>query len=426
MFGRSFDNRPNPAASLPIPYPFHPQAGTLWDDIFINNFVDLDPTTGILDWDGTDWTYDGHAGHDATLHSFGEQLIGVPIFAALDGTVVDAHDGEFDMNTSAQGLPANYVILQHEGTHQSWYWHMKKGSVAVSIGQQVKAGQQLGLTASSGNSTGPHLHFESHFNNQVYEPYAGVARPGPSDWTHQTPIRRDMYIENFNFTNIDISKYPGLPYDMPRTGTFQTGTPLIRYWMILHNQPTSSVARFRWLRPDGTVAFDTTFNFNNTSVYRASWWWFNYYINLNVTGIWKMEVSVSGTVLATMPFTVVSSYPQNPNRAPLPVTGAFDPPAPTNADVIFCRLSVPLYHDPDYDLVSYRYQWFLNGNSVRDVTTAGHADALQSGLTHPYDTVQCRVTPYDGKVYGATTSFQTTVASSASVTIAGKSRLTAA
>jgi murein DD-endopeptidase MepM/ murein hydrolase activator NlpD len=40
------------------------------------------------------------------------------------------------------------------------YGHLKKGSVAVSVGQQVSAGAILGVVGSSGCSTAPHLHFE--------------------------------------------------------------------------------------------------------------------------------------------------------------------------------------------------------------------------------------------------------------------------
>src|SRR5206468_8187108 len=79
---------------------FQPLAGTVWQDRFINNFVDLDPSSGILDWDCTGFTYDGHQGHDLVLRFFAEQDVGVPIFAALDGVVIARHDGEFDRNNS--------------------------------------------------------------------------------------------------------------------------------------------------------------------------------------------------------------------------------------------------------------------------------------------------------------------------------------
>ena len=52
--------RPPPPDNGPAPYPFQPIAGTVWQDRFINNFVDLDSSSGILDWDCTGFTYDGH------------------------------------------------------------------------------------------------------------------------------------------------------------------------------------------------------------------------------------------------------------------------------------------------------------------------------------------------------------------------------
>src|SRR5262245_13087077 len=137
-----------PAASLmtagPEPYRFQPIAGTVWQDRFILNFVDLDWTPGILDWDCSQFTYDGHGGHDILLRGFGEQDVGVPVYAVLDGFVADAHDGEYDRNTSLQGQPANYVILFHGGVHYTWYWHLRRGSVAVGVGQEVRAGSQIG------------------------------------------------------------------------------------------------------------------------------------------------------------------------------------------------------------------------------------------------------------------------------------------
>ena len=104
----------------------------------------------------------------------------MPIFAALDGTVVTAHDGEPDQNTEWAGQRANFVVLDHGAGHRTWYFHLKLGSVAVEEGQEVKAGQQLGLTGSSGISSGPHLHFQSELNNEWYEPSSGPCRSGPS------------------------------------------------------------------------------------------------------------------------------------------------------------------------------------------------------------------------------------------------------
>jgi murein DD-endopeptidase MepM/ murein hydrolase activator NlpD len=62
----------------------------------------------------------------------------------------------------AKGLTAitgNYVMIDHGKNEYSLYAHLQPGSVAVRVGDQVKAGDVIGKLGSSGNSTEPHLHF---------------------------------------------------------------------------------------------------------------------------------------------------------------------------------------------------------------------------------------------------------------------------
>ncbi|GAA2909242.1 hypothetical protein GCM10020221_01640 [Streptomyces thioluteus] len=49
-------------------------------------------------------------------------------------------------------------MIKHDDNTYSQYAHLS--SVAVQVGQSVTAGQQIGLSGSTGNSSGPHLHFE--------------------------------------------------------------------------------------------------------------------------------------------------------------------------------------------------------------------------------------------------------------------------
>jgi murein DD-endopeptidase MepM/ murein hydrolase activator NlpD len=74
---------------------------------------------------------------------------GTPIFAAGDGVVSRA--GWF----SGFG---KYVSIKHGGTYATAYGHMSQ--IAVRAGQRVRQGQVIGRVGSTGNSTGPHLHFE--------------------------------------------------------------------------------------------------------------------------------------------------------------------------------------------------------------------------------------------------------------------------
>jgi murein DD-endopeptidase MepM/ murein hydrolase activator NlpD len=401
----------------PAPYPFVPQAGRVWQDLYVTNFADLDPSGGIRDWDCSNFTYDGHRGHDIAIRSFKEQAIGVPIFAALDGTVVGAHDGEPDMNTVQMDVPANYVILDHGGSHQTLYWHMKRGSVAVTQGQFVKAGTQLGLTASSGFSNGPHLHFESHFNNAWYEPSAGACRSGPSYWVSQIPIRRTLYAIDFNFSPVPFADGAFTLFDeTTRVGSFPTGARTIYFRAVLRNLPAFSSYRARVVRPNGAIAADFSGNFNNPQLYRYAQptWYAN--LNLDTVGPWKVVLDFNGQQLLEAPFQVVPGPSDVVNQAPSLQGLGFSPAAPGTDDVIFCEVTnSPDASDPNYDIVSYRYVWKVNGTVVRTVTSAARSDALAKNMAPPGATVECTVTPTDGVLFGTGGSISLRVAGSASI-----------
>ena len=91
---------------------------------------------------------------------------GSPVRAVAGGMVVRAIDGRPDnpprkepIMPNPDSFGGNYVVVQiHPGVYAQ-YAHLKKGSVAVRVGQRIRAGQQLGQLGNSGNSTGPHLHF---------------------------------------------------------------------------------------------------------------------------------------------------------------------------------------------------------------------------------------------------------------------------
>jgi hypothetical protein len=389
-------------SSEPQSYPFFPQAGTLWRDLPVPNYVDLDPTQGLLDWDCGEYTYNGHDATDTTIISFKAQAIGVPVFAALDGIVAEAHDGEDDMTvTPVGGERANFVILDHGGSQYSQYFHFKKGSIAVSKGEAVAAGQQIGLTGSSGFSTWPHLHFASRFDGRVYEPHAGACRAGASNWSEQVPLRRDPYIVDLCFSDSGFDGDKALPWDNVRhTGTLLAGDRTLHLQFEGANLPAGALLRFRLLRPDGTTATDYAWTsaWPFISFYASS---FEQDVSLDAAGPWRFLFDVDGGTVIDAPFTVVASTAEIVNRPPNPAAAVLDPPQPSAGEVLKCRVVGDLYRrDPDYDLVSYRYRWTVNGAVVRDVTSAGMADALRRDLVRDGDTIECAVTPSDGTAWG--------------------------
>lgn len=105
------------------------------------------------------WSF--HGGIDIVL-GYGSSS-GIPVVASASGTVVTAYSG-----WSGYG---HTVVIDHGGGIKTRYAHMYPGSITVRPGQWVSQGQQIGRIGSTGNSTGPHLHFEVLVGGYKVNPY---------------------------------------------------------------------------------------------------------------------------------------------------------------------------------------------------------------------------------------------------------------
>ena len=410
-YERIYGRLPGLRTDVPTRYPFHPQAGLYERDLFFNNFVDLDPAGGdaaILDWNCTGYTYDTHQGHDSNPRSFAFQDIGVPIYAALDGRVVDAQDGNPDHSTTLTDKPANYVMIDHASAQTGLYWHMRKGSVAVKTGDRVVAGQTIGMTASSGFTDGPHLHFETWVNDVAVEPFSGKCNPGRSGFTKQLKFKRKTYLFDAGVTHEDLGKLPDRklpPEQFPSSGQFQTDDDWLNIWLLVQNLPKGSTMKLVFRRPNRSVAFDTgARSMGNDEFFRRSWWRQQWLAGdmRNITGTWRVELHINGKKLATMPYEVMAKRDPKLNRAPVALKKIKFRSKPRAGVVPFCEINHPLVaDDPDYDVVSYHYVWTVNGNVVRNVTIAAHSDALATNLFAKGDRLECTVTPTDGDLEAA-------------------------
>lgn len=86
---------------------------------------------------------------------------GTPIHAARDGIVVDLKEDSRSGGPGAQYQDlGNYVIIQHSDRTLAQYFHLKQGGVSVNTGDRVRAGTLIGYSGNTGQSTGPHLHFD--------------------------------------------------------------------------------------------------------------------------------------------------------------------------------------------------------------------------------------------------------------------------
>ena len=107
-------------------------------------------------WRSSGW----HNGIDLVRSGGGAN--GTPVIASRSGTVEVVQ-----RSNSGYG---NMVLINHGDGYKTRYAHMISGSITVKVGDYVEAGRTIGRVGSTGNSTGPHLHFEVIYRGETQNP----------------------------------------------------------------------------------------------------------------------------------------------------------------------------------------------------------------------------------------------------------------
>jgi peptidoglycan hydrolase-like protein with peptidoglycan-binding domain len=135
---------------------------------------------------GKHWSCGYHTGVDFAVPT------GTQIFAAKDGKVLEAGSG-----VSWGGSYGNAIIIDHGDGVRAIYAHLSV--IDVKKGDSVTEGQPIGKSGNSGNSTGPHLHFEARvspwkYANKDVDPaglLSGVKTTLAAKVAASTPDKRD-------------------------------------------------------------------------------------------------------------------------------------------------------------------------------------------------------------------------------------------
>ena len=255
----------------------------------ISNYLDQDEAEeSILDYNCGDRTYDGHRGLDIYTTPFSwykmERDHGI-VVAAAAGTIVekvgDQPERSCSIDSPAGG--SNQIVLEHADGSLSLYAHMRTGSLnAKAIGATVSAGEYLGVVGSSGNSTGPHLHFETGSwvldgGNYVWtpkDPFAGSCNGlnEESSWEQQPDYYKSVL--NAIATHNQAPEVPACPEtEMPHySDTFAAGDTV---YMVAYyrDQLSGQNSHFKITRPDGSTAYEWDHSSSEEHFASSYWYW---------------------------------------------------------------------------------------------------------------------------------------------------------
>lgn len=122
------------------------------------------------------WTYSHHDAEVRLALDFirddGGETGGTPVLASAGGVATQHYE---------EGGAGNYIVIDHSGGWTSYYFHMSE--FLVADGTAVTQGQEIGITGTTGASSGPHIHYEQlldgvgqdiYINSDSLAPYPGT------------------------------------------------------------------------------------------------------------------------------------------------------------------------------------------------------------------------------------------------------------
>lgn len=258
-----------PPANLLLPLDCIP-GQTCW----VVRYVDHGPGHDVQDYACGPISGDGHKGTDFAVRDLAAITKGVKVFAVAPGRVVAVRDGMEDRLINARDVATvggrecgNGVRIDHGGGWVSLYCHLRRGSTMVNEGDEVGAGQTLGMVGLSGQTSFPHLHFDIRKNDQPVDPFVGEQRDaacGPGEeplWSRE--VRKALDYRPALLTSSGITA--SVPEkDDTRKGWHRetilpTQSPSLTLWVDGYWFDQGDKVAFRLVGPDRSVVIDRTF-----------------------------------------------------------------------------------------------------------------------------------------------------------------------
>lgn len=250
-----------PALSLPL-------ACTPNKDCWIANHVDLDPGPGVRDYACGVLTYDEHDGTDFGIRDRAAMEEGVAVLAAAAGRVRAGRDGVADVSVRKAGKTpiegrecGNGVVLEHGDGWETQYCHLRRGSVRVQPGEQVAAGQALGLVGMSGLTEYPHLHLSLRHQGKLVDPFRGAVES--ADCAAASPLWRAEVASALPYAPGAVYN-TGFAPETPGTegvqsgryrkaGALVPGAPVLVFFAEVFGVSAGDMLELRLIGPDGAM-----------------------------------------------------------------------------------------------------------------------------------------------------------------------------
>lgn len=255
---------------------------TLGETCYIQQYVDHDPSKDASDYRCSTLSYEAHKGTDFALNSLAQMQEGVAVLAAADGRIAAFRDGVEDVLFTQDNASevagkecGNGVVITHPGGWQTQYCHLKKGSVTVVKGQNVKAGDMLGQVGISGKTQFPHVHLSVRKGKLVIDPFSPKGRlscdPKPEEtlWS-DLPVYEPGGLISIGFSDT-VPEFEDVKAGTIRPDTITAASPALVLYTQAFGTKTGDVLQFRIDGPNGVVHEDQAeLTRNQAMVMRAS------------------------------------------------------------------------------------------------------------------------------------------------------------
>jgi len=237
---------------------------------WVMNYVDMGPPNDgeIRDPFCHARTYDGHKGTDFAI--LGQTVMdeGVAVLSAAAGKIIRTRNSEEDRWATDEQLSAakqarkecgNAVLIEHGNALQTVYCHLKKGSITVEPGQNVKAGDKIGEVGLSGYTRFPHVHFGIFWEGSVMDPFTGLnhtdACGGYRDvlWADNVELPfRPLAIYSTGFDDA-VPELSDIDMGQISPESLSPDAPAITFWGIYMGAKEGDLITLRITDPKGRV-----------------------------------------------------------------------------------------------------------------------------------------------------------------------------